>query len=414
MRFIRINSRHSLLKLIILSTLLSFNPLLSQVKDIKTESNNPLYVDPTAQDFSRNPDLLERIIASPHGYFRFINIPFSNEVCRRFKNSMTNAPALNLHGDAHLEQYAITDLGRGLTDYDDSSTGPGIIDLMRFGVSLNLACRDKNWDELDGKLFDKLLLGYRNALENLKISAPEPTIVKKIQSYFTINREKYFEWIDSIMDTMPNSERDSVIAAMQPYVQTMFVEDPELNKDFFNIVQMGYLHMGIGSALDLKYLVRIHGRTDDSMDDFVLEVKEVRNLGGIECIQSGQMADPFRIIRGQARIAYQPFHYLGYFRFRNLNFWVHSWVDNYKEATIGKTFQSPNELGEVAYDIGVQLGRGHVKYIADPFDLQLRREQLQLINQYEDEIKKEKEELARLTILAWEKFCHYFEDQPNN
>jgi hypothetical protein len=213
------------------------------------------------------------------------------------------------------------------------------------------------------------------------------------------------------METMPQVERDSVIAAMQPYVQTMFVENPELNEDFFKIEQMGYLHMGIGSALDLKYLVRIHGKTDDPMDDVVLEVKEVRNLGGIKCIQSGQMADPFRIIRGQARIAYQPFHYLGYFRFRHLNFWVHSWVDNYKEVTIGKTFQSPNELGEVAYDIGVQLGKGHVKYIADPFDLQLRREQLQLINQHEEEIKKEKEELAKLTIRAWEQFCQKVKDQ---
>ena len=96
-----------------------------------------------------------------------------------------------------------------------------------------------------------------------------------------------------------------------------------------------------------------------------------------------------------------------------MNFWVHSWVDNYSEVAIGKTFQSHNELGEVAYDIGVQLGRGHVKYIADPFDLQLRREQLQLINQYEDEIKKEREELTKLTMVAWKKFSEYFKDKPD-
>ena len=413
MIYSRINPKYLLITIFYFFILLSFNSSLSQEKDVETESINPLYDNPAELDFSSNPDLLQRILATPHGYFRFINIRFSNEVCRRFKNSMTNAPALNLHGDAHLEQYAITDLGRGLTDYDDSSTGPGIVDLMRFGVSLNLACSEKGWEDLDGKLFDKLLLGYRNALENPNVAAPEPTIVKKIQSDFTIDREKYFKWIASIMEPMPTNEPDSVIAAMQPYIQTMFVEAPELNMDFFNIVQMGYLHMGIGSALDLKYLVRIHGNTDDPLDDVVLEVKEVRNLNGIECIQSGQMADPFRIIRGQARIAYQPFHYLGYFRFRGLNFWVHSWVDNYKEVAIGKTFQSHNELGEVAYDIGVQLGRGHVKYIADPFDLQLRREQLQLINQYEDEIKKEREELTKLTMVAWKKFSEYFKDKPD-
>ncbi len=411
MSYSGIKQKYLLITVFYILILLSFNPSLSQEKDVETESINTLYINPAEQNFSNNPDLLERILATPHGYFRFINIPFSNEVCRRSKSSMTSAPALNLHGDAHLEQYAITDLGRGLTDYDDSSTGPGIIDLMRFGVSLNLACREKGWENLNDKLFDKLLLGYRNALKNPNITAPEPTVVKKIQSDFTIYRTKYFEWIASIMEPMPASERDSVITAMQPYIKTMFAEAPELNKDFFDIIQMGYLHMGIGSALDLKYLVRVQGKTDDPGDDVVLEMKEVRNLSGIECIQSGQMADPFRIIRGQARIAYQPFHYLGYFRFRGLNFWVHSWVDNYEEVVISKTFESPNELGEVAYDIGVQLGRGHVKYIADPFDLQLRREQLQVINQYEDEIKKQREELARLTIAAWKKFSEYFKDK---
>lgn len=413
MRFLRTNSKYLLNRLIYLLILLSFCSSVTQVKDIATGSANPLFFNPAAQDFLSNPDLLKRILATPHGYFRFINLLFSNEVCRRFDNSLAKTPGLNLHGDAHLEQYAITDLGRGLTDYDDSSIGPGIIDLMRFGVSLNLACREKGWEELDGELFDKFLLGYRDALDDPNISAPEPAIVKQIQSKFTSNREKYFEWIASIMDPMPPGEQDSVIVAMQPYMQTMFVEHPEINRDFFNIIQMGYLHLGIGSALDLKYLARIHGKTDDPMDDVMLEVKEVRNLSGIECIQSGQMADPFRIIRGQARIAYQPFHYLGYFRFRNKNFWVQSWVDNYKEVSIEKSFTSPNELMEIAYDAGVQLGKGHVKYIADPFEFQLRREQLQLINQYEDEMEKQREELAKLTIEAWEKLAKYF-NQPHH
>jgi uncharacterized protein (DUF2252 family) len=182
MSYSRINPKYLLITIFYFFILLSFNSSLSQEKDVETESINPLYDNPAELDFSSNPDLLQRILATPHGYFRFINIRFSNEVCRRFKNSMTNAPALNLHGDAHLEQYAITDLGRGLTDYDDSSTGPGIVDLMRFGVSLNLACSEKGWEDLDGKLFDKLLLGYRNALENPNVAAPEPTIVKKIQS----------------------------------------------------------------------------------------------------------------------------------------------------------------------------------------------------------------------------------------
>lgn len=407
------NSTNLLSKLIFLLLILTFCTPISQVKVVKTESTNPLFINPAAHDFLSNPDLLERILATPHGYFRFINIPFSSEVCQRFKNLLATAPLLNLHSDAHVEQYAITDLGRGLTDYDDSSIGPGIIDLIRFGVSLKLACHEKGWEEMADKLYDQFLLGYRNALNNPSVAAPEPAIVKKIQANFSTDREKYFKWIDSKMEIIPDAEQDSVITAMQSYVQTMFAQAPDLNQDFFNIIRLGRLHMGIGSALDLKYLARIHGKTDDPMDDVVLEVKEVRNLSGIECIQSRPIADPFRIILGQARIAYQPFAYLGYFRFRDRNFWVQSWVDNYKEVSIEKTFTSPAELTAVAYDIGVQLGKGHVRSIADPFDLQLRRAQLNFINQSEAAMKKQRDELAKLTMQAWEKFSEYFKDKSN-
>jgi Ser/Thr protein kinase RdoA (MazF antagonist) len=42
---------------------------------------------------------------------------------------------VNLHGDAHLEQFAVTDASFGLIDFDDAVGGPAVIDLLRFGVS---------------------------------------------------------------------------------------------------------------------------------------------------------------------------------------------------------------------------------------------------------------------------------------
>lgn len=366
--------------------------------------SNPLFVDPATQDFSRNPKLLQRIRSGPHGYFRFINIIFSQEVCRRFEHLLTDAPSLNLHGDAHIEQYAVTDLGRGLTDFDDSSTGPGIIDLVRFGVSLNLACSANHWQKLQRGMYQKFLDGYVAALQDPTISAPEPKLIQRIRSKFKIDRVSYFEWIDSIMEPMPQQESDSLLTAMKPYVENMFAENPRLNKNFFQVVKTGYLRMGIGSALDIKYLVRVQGPSDAPYDDLVLECKQVRDLRGIPCINSGPNVDPFRVLLGQARIAYQPFHHLGYFRFKGYNFWVHSWVDNYKEVKIGKSFASPEDLAEVAYDVGVQLGKGHVKHIGAPFDLQLRRQQLRMVQEHQAEIIQACQELTELTVAAWERF----------
>ncbi len=371
----------------------------------KNDAANPLYTDPALHDFSSNPELLERIRSGPHGYFRFINKIFASEVCRRFDAMIADNPSVNLHGDAHLEQYAVTDLGRGLTDYDDSASGPGFIDLIRFGVSLRLACHEQGWNSSADSLFSEFLEGYRDALKDPLTEAHEPAVVKEIRSHFKFDREKYLQWVESVMQPAPDDERRALWEAIQPYVETMRAENPDLNPTYFDVKNIGYLRMGIGSALDIKYLFRVAGPTEEPLDDVILECKQVRDLTGIPCIISGKRSDPFRILIGQARIAYEPFRHLGYFTFRGSTFWVHSWVDNYKEVKIGETFKSYNDLAEVVYDVGVQLGRGHVKHIGDPLELQIRRKQLQIVQSHETDLAAACRELADLTIEAWKKFC---------
>jgi hypothetical protein len=181
-------------------------------------------------------------------------------------------------------------------------------------------------------------------------------------------------------------------------------QDEGLGPRFFDTVAVGYLRMGIGSALDLKYLVRIRGASDDPLDDRVLEVKQVRELGEIDCIAVSRGSDPFRILVGQSRIAYRPYGLLGYLRMRDHTFWIHAWVANYKELGIGGDFASADELAEVAYDVGVQLGRGHPNQIGAPLDLQLRREQMRLLARDRELIVRERHELAELVVAAWERF----------
>lgn len=374
---------------------------------------NPLYVDPATRDFSKNPKLLDRILAGPHGYFRFINIRFSKAICHSFKDALPGVPSFNLHGDAHIEQYAITDLGRGLTDFDHSTTGPGIIDLIRFGVSLHLTCNENGWESSTDNLMDIFLLGYRTALNNPKAKADIPTLVEEIQSKFVYNKDKYFEWIASLMDPMPAQEAKEVAKAMKSYVESMILQDPRLSKKFFDIKKVGYLRMGIGSALDIKYLARVAGHSDDPSDDVVLEIKEVRDLSAIECLTNAQKADPFRILVGQARISYQPYNFLGYLRFRGRAFWVHSWVDNYKEVKVTESFESVEKLSELVYDVGVQLGLGHPKHIAAPFDIQVRREQLLFLSKYETRIKETCGELTAQTVEAWELFKETVENSED-
>ncbi len=365
---------------------------------------DPLYIDPASLDFSDNPKLLERILATPHGYFRFINVPFSREVCHRFDADLVGTPSFNLHGDAHLEQYAATDLGRGLTDFDDSSTGPAIVDLARFGVSLYLASDQAGFGEAAPAIFDEFLRGYRAALEDPSAEVPEPRLAAGKRSGFKVDREAYFGFIDSLMEPVPEAETQSLGLSLVPYVEVMLIESPGLARDFFAIEGLGYLRQGIGSALDVKYLTRMRGASTDPLDDIVLEIKPVRDLTAIDCISVPPGDDPFRVLVGQSRIATEPFKYLGYIRLNGRTFWVHAWVENYSELEIAEDFTSVEEISEVAFDVGLQLGRGHVKQIAQPLDLQLRREQLRLLDRDTEKIQAACRDLADLVTAAWERF----------
>ena len=379
-------------------------PLESQNPQESVKSVSPLLVDPANLNFSENPKLLNRILSTPHGYFRFINVAFSQEVCRRFSSSLDDTPGLNLHGDAHVEQYAVTDLGRGLTDFDDSSTGPAVLDLLRFGVSLELTCQAEGCQNEVETIFDTFLESYRASVLDPSTQAVEPDLVRELRAGFSVDREKYLQWVESVMDPVPATEQAGLRQALEPYLEAMAAENPSLGADFFRLDQIGYLRMGVGSALDLKYLTRTRGASESPADDVILEIKQVRDLTGISCITPVRGSDPMRILLGQLRIAYQPYNYLGYTRFLDKTFWVHAWVDNYREMSIGETFRSAEDLYQVARDVGVQLGRGHANQIAPELDQQLRREQLRVLDRDEELIKLERMDLARETLVAWDQF----------
>jgi hypothetical protein len=373
-----------------------------------TVSPSDLYVDPGSYDFTDNPALLDRILGSPHGYFRFINREFSAAVCEVWEemarvDSIPRNLRVNLHGDAHLEQYAITDLGRGLTDFDDSSQGPAAVDLVRFATSLRLTAIENGWEAGSDDLIRAFMDGYAAALEDPERSASEPMVVARAREDFTEDREAYYEWVDSVLDPLSAGHSEGLTTAIGPYVDAMLQDHLALEPSYFEVISMGSLGLGIGSALDRKYVVRFRGPTDDPLDDEVIEIKEVRDLSGIGCIIASK-DDPFRVLLGQARIAYRPFRLLGYVRFDGKTFWVHAWVPNYHELSVEDSFETSDELREVAYDVGVQLGLGHVRDVAAPFDRMLREGQLALVRRYRDNLLTGSTNLAADVTAAWERF----------
>jgi len=85
---------------------------------LRGASADSLGVDPTDPRFVGRGDLVLKLRTSVHDYFRFVNAGFAAETCSLFADVVDQMPEVNLHGDAHIEQYTVTNIGRGLSDFD--------------------------------------------------------------------------------------------------------------------------------------------------------------------------------------------------------------------------------------------------------------------------------------------------------
>jgi hypothetical protein len=376
---------------------------------VRSSTQQSLVVSPDLDEFSQNPKLLQRILRGPHGYFRFINEMFAEEVCARFRDDLGWIPNVSLHGDAHLENYAITERGRGLTDFDAAATGPMVLDLVRFGVSIHLASRANGWEEEAESIVDSFLSGYRAALEDPGLTLPPPELVSRIRARFTTDRERTLAAQETLMQPLEVS-REEFKREIEQYLDQMAEQHPELPPHFFEIKNAGRLKIGIGSALDEKYLFQVEGSTKAHEDNVILEMKEVRDLHEISCILAKE-ANPRRPIVMQARLAYQPYRYAGFVIFdirkgdeKEKMFWVHEWTDHYRELSIRTSFQTAAELHDIAQDAGVQLGLGHPKSIADSYSNHLRGRLLVTVTELHERMHRTISDLTQETIAAWKQF----------
>ena len=108
---------------------------------------------------------------------------------------------------------------------------------------------------------------------------------------------------------------------------------------------------------------------------------------------------------GMALIAYAPFPFSGLFTHRGRTFWVHGWTDDYVELSIESAFPEPRDLRQVAYDVGVQLGRAHPKE-GPGKDSPRGSRQLLLESTRANaaRIRSAIDELTEATIEAWKAF----------
>lgn len=355
--------------------------------------------------------LLPNLKSDPYVYFRFINRPWARATCAALGTDLATLPPVHLHGDAHVSQYAYTRTDHGLDDLDDSITGPAALDIVRFLGSVELATRARGWTDERDVLFNEFFRGYRAALRDRGYVPPLPSYVSRMREALAgvPDHLEFLTWAESLMEPVEEMDDQGIEEGRRRLADLIASQQPKLPPFFLEPKRIGWLRMGVGSALTPKLLLRCEGFTRADGDDFLLEARELSDLRRVECVDTSQSDRAARIIQGYGRLG----------RIRHdivvvvpnppdpdpgaREWWARSWEASYRELQLDD-LASPRELAEVVHDAAAQLGSGHAWTPDDDPGEALRDRELEWLDHSEPRMRAVAVQMAEDLVEAWNVF----------
>jgi hypothetical protein len=356
--------------------------------------------------------LLANLKSDPYVYFRFINRPWARATCDALGAEVAALPDVHLHGDAHVGQYAYTRTDHGLDDLDDSINGPAALDVVRFLGSVDLATRARGWTDEREDLFDEFFRGYRAALRDRGYQPPVPSYVSRMRERLSAEpalEMEFLEWAESLMRPVDDTQFPSIEEGRRRLASLIEEQRPELPTFFLEPKRMGWLRMGVGSALIPKLLLRCEGPTRADEDDVLLEARELSDLRQVSCVDTSESDRAARILEGYGR--------LGRIRHEIVvvipnppepgpgarEWWARSWEPSYRELQLDQ-LESPRELAEVVHDAAAQLGNGHAWTPEGDPGVALRGRKLEWLARSEGRVRAVALQMTEDLLEAWEIF----------
>ncbi len=358
-----------------------------------------------------NRRLADRLRDSAYAFFRFQHAAFTARTCQLFARDRHVLPLVNLHGDAHVTQYATTQLGFGLDDFDEAGFGPAVVDLVRFGASLHLACREAGFACDPVPAIANFLTAYRTATIAPDTPLVVPTWVKRVRRREPTPRARYLDFAEGLMQPIADGTRVRLTRAWKQMARMLRATGFRAPTSFLRLERVGRIDVGIGSALVQKFLLRVRGPSDDPLDDRIIEVKAHSSADRTSCVfhpPTGGVLYPQVMQRRLGRVSPEVLAYLPNEGFVQAGddtgmqmYWVHSWDSEYRELEL-EDLKSQKELEEIAADVGLQLGRGHCSHVTAPLEAQHRFAHAESIADLQERLPAAMALLAEETLRSWQ------------
>lgn len=356
--------------------------------------------------------LLVNLKADPYVYFRFINRPWARAVCEVLSPELAEMPEVRLHGDAHVSQYAFTRTDHGLDDLDDTIDGPAALDIVRFLGSIDLATRARGWTAEREALFDEFFQGYREGATSPDDPPPAPAYVTRIREGLPEEepgQAEFLKWADSLMRPIDAADDQGIEEGRRRLAGLIAELRPDLPVFFLELKRVGWLRMGVGSALTPKLLLRTEGQSRAPEDDVLLEARELSDLTQVPCVDAEASKKAVRILEGYGRMGRIRHDIVVVVpappdpRPEGREWWARSWEPSYRELRLDG-LESPEELGEVVRDAGAQLGAGHSRTPGDSTPGRPGAGPLEWLDHSEDRMRAVAVQMTEDLLEAWEAF----------
>jgi hypothetical protein len=349
--------------------------------------------------------LIDRIGANAFNYFRVLAEPFKHRTCESFRDLRWRLPSRAVHGDAHLEQFVVTDDDFGLADFDNAGYGPAIVDLVRYAASLHLACRELNGVCDPEQAVTAYFNAYREALDH-PVDRTPPPVVTRMRARLGFEPEAWLQWAEDVMQPLGEAEEAKVRSTWAHFVALMRATTPERPERFYEIVRLGPVEFGLGSALERRMLIRIAGPSDDPLDDMILEARthSLPEFRGCVWRPTGGSLNVFMLTSLLAHPLPKVFGVLPNPDGDELpEIWIQSWEPGYRELTL-TDLRGQADIDALAADAGTQLAGHFWTTIPEPLRGYERFTQLRAFELTEARARTLARALADEVVAEWRRF----------
>ena len=348
--------------------------------------------------------LVDKVDGSAFLYFRLLARQFAARACYAFRDLRARLPFVAVHGDAHIEQFVVTEDWFGLTDFDRAGFGPAVVDLVRYAASIHLACREAAWPCDADQAVSAYIKAYGAALDH-PVARVEPAVVRRVRA--PQDRQRWFEWAEGLMQPLSIDEQRLLAAGWARFLALMDATSPNRPESFYRIVSAGVVRIGVGSGLEPKTLIRIAGPTDQPGDDLILEGRITTPPDPRDCISRPSTGGSLHALMFTALLSQRLPEVFGFFPREGARneeeIWIQSWDPGHRELSLAD-LRSQTDLNELATDAATQLAGHFWTNFPEQLRGHQRFAQLRALELTDQRARTLAGQLARETVSEWERF----------